>query len=215
MTGQESLKVASSFNDFIGFQSAILTKMDSEARAGAALAFYHTLKKPIIFIGTGEKVADLEFFRPERVASRILGMGDIMTLLERAEEKIKQAEQEDMYRSLQKGKLTLQDFADQLSMVSKLGSLSQVMKYFPGASNVSPEMLEKGEQDLKKFRAIISSMNQKERLFPSILDASRKKRIAQGAGVTVADINMLLERFEQSQQFVKLLKKFERFNKMF
>ncbi len=213
MTGQESLAVAEQFNKAVGFDMAVLTKMDSNTRAGAAFAFRYALKKPIVFVGSGEKVADLERLYPERLAGRILGMGDITSLLERANEKIKQSEQESLEKAISKGQLSLQDFADQLKMMQKLGSLSQIVKYMPGGANpaLTPEMIQKGEVELKKFGAIISSMTHKERFLPRILDASRKKRIAAGAGVSVADINLLLERFEQSQQYVKLLKKFGRF----
>lgn len=213
MTGQESLAVAEQFNKVVGFDMAVLTKMDSNTRSGAAFAFRYALKKPIVFVGSGEKIADLERLYPERLAGRILGMGDITSLLERANEKIKQSEQESLEKAFNKGQLSLQDFADQLKMMQKLGSLSQIVKYMPGGANpaLSPEMIQKGEIELKKFGAIISSMTPKERVLPKILDNSRKKRIAGGAGVSVADINLLLERFEQSQQYVKLLKKFGRF----
>ena len=213
MTGQESLSVAQSFNQAVGFDAAVLTKLDSDTRAGAAFAFRYALKKPIVFVGSGEKIVDLERLYPERLAGRILGMGDIATLMERANEKIKKSEQDSLEKSFNKGQITLQDFADQMKMVQKMGSLSQIVKYMPGAANpaFSPEMIQKGEAELKKFNAIISSMTPKERLLPRILDSSRKKRIAKGAGVQVNDINLLLERFEQSQQYVKLLKKFGRF----
>ncbi len=213
MTGQESLKVAQAFEQAVPFHFAVLSKMDSDTRGGAAFAFRYALNKPILFSGIGEKVDDLEQFRPERMADRILGMGDMLSLIEKANEKIKQEEQDSMLRSLQQGKWTLQDFADQMSMVSKIGSLSSISKYLPGmgGANISPEMLEKGELELKKFRAIISSMTQKERVYPRILDASRRARIAKGAGVQPADINTLLQRFEQSQQFAKLFKRFGKF----
>jgi signal recognition particle subunit SRP54 len=217
MTGQESLSVAQTFNESVGFDMAVLTKLDSNTRAGAAFAFRYALKKPIVFVGAGEKLADLERFFPERLAGRILGMGDMATLVEQATQKIKQSEQEAMEKTLLKGHMTLQDFADQMKMVQKMGSLTQIAKYMPGAGSaqISPEMIQKGEAELKKFDAIISSMTLKERVMPKVLDASRKKRVAQGAGVSVADINLLLERFEQSQQYVKLLKKFGRFPGLF
>jgi signal recognition particle subunit SRP54 len=209
MTGQESLKVAQVFEEKVGFTGAVLTKMDSDTRGGVAFAFRYALKKPILFIATGEKTDDLELFRPERMASRIIGMGDMMSLVEKAEGKIKHNEQEAMYKSLSQGKLTLQDFAQQMDMVGRLGSLTSMLKYLPGAAslNISQEMIEKGEVEIKKFKAIISSMTQKERVYPKILDVSRKNRIAKGAGVTVTDINTLINRFEQSQQFVKMFKK--------
>jgi signal recognition particle subunit SRP54 len=209
MSGQESLRVAQTFDQAVGFTGAILTKMDSDTRGGVAFAFRYALKKPILFVAVGEKKEDLEFFRPERVANRILGMGDITSLLEKAQEKIKQHDQEAMHTSFSQGKMSLLDFAQQLEMVNKLGSLSGVMKYLPtmGGLTVSPEMIQKGESEIKKFKAIINSMTPKERILPKILDRSRKIRIAQGAGVSVEDINMLLTRFEQSQQFVKIFKK--------
>ena len=213
MTGQESLKVAQAFQEGVGFDAAILSKMDSETRAGSALAFRYCLKKPILFIGVGEKIDDLEQFKADRITSSILGMGDIQTLIEKAQEKIKKADQDALVSSLSKGKMSLQDFANQLEMMNKLGSFSQLMKYFPGAakSAVSPETLEKGEKEIKKFRAIIYSMTPKERLLPTILNGSRKQRIARGAGVNVADINILLDRFEKSKELVKLFNKFSRF----
>jgi len=213
MTGQESLNVAKAFDQSVSFHSAILTKMDSDTRGGAAFAFRYSLKKPILFAGIGEKYEDIEQFRPNRVADRILGMGDILSLIEKAEEKIKKNEQESLYRSISSGKMNLQDFANQMEMVGRLGSLSKIMKYMPGASGlkVSPEMLEKGETEVKRFKAIISSMTPKERFYPRIIDGSRKKRIALGAGAKVEDVNTLLQRFEQSQQYAKLFKKFGRF----
>lgn len=209
MTGQESLNVAQAFESGVGYHMAVMTKMDSETRGGAAFAFRYAQKKPVIFVGSGEKIADLELFHPDRMAGRILGMGDIVSLVEKAENTIHKAEQEKMYQSLAQGKFTLQDFANQIAMVNTMGSLSQVMKYLPGlaSANVSPDMISKGEVELRRFRAIISSMTLKERVSPAILDASRKQRIAKGAGVGVSDVNLLLERFEQSQQYAKLFKK--------
>jgi signal recognition particle subunit SRP54 len=209
MTGQESLTVARAFEDGVGFTSAILTKMDSDTRRGAVFSFRYSLKKPIIFVGVGEKIDNLEQFYPERAVTRILGMGDLQTLFEHAEDKIKESEHERIQQALFSGRMTLDDFSQQMDMLFKLGSLSTIMKYMPGAGNMrlSQEDLHRGEEDLKRFRAIISSMTPKERTSPAILDDSRKKRVAHGAGVQVADINTLIQRFEQAQQYVKLLKK--------
>jgi signal recognition particle subunit SRP54 len=217
MTGQESLRVAQAFEENVGFNGAILTKIDSETRGGSAFAFRYTIKKPILFLGSGEKIADLEYCRPERMAGRILGMGDIQSLIERAQEKIKQADHDALEKSIQQGKMTLQDFASQLEMVSKIGSLSQIMNYIPGMSSqqISPDMISKGEAEIKRFRAIINSMTLKERLCPQILNGSRKQRIAGGAGVTVTHVNEFLDRFEKSQQFLKAFKKFGRMPGMF
>lgn len=213
MTGQESLNVAKTFDQAVPFNSAILTKMDSDTRGGAAFAFRYFLKKPISFTGCGEKIEDLELFRPKRVADRILGMGDLLSLVEKAEEKFNKGEQESLYNAFSGGKMNLQDFANQMEMVSRLGSFSNIMKYVPGMSSVkiSPEMMQKGELEVKRFKAIISSMTLKERYYPKLLDGSRKQRIAKGAGVKVEDVNILLQRFEQSQQYAKLFKKHGRF----
>lgn len=214
MTGQESLAVAQSFQERVAFDYAILSKMDSDARGGAAFSFRFALKKPILFMGTGEKFDNFELFRPERIAKRMLGMGDLLTLVENAEHKIKKSEQEGLERSFRSGHITLDDFAKQLSMANRLGSLSNMLKYLPGMGNLnlSSEQIERGEQEMKRFRAIISSMTKKERIYPKVLDSSRKQRVARGAGVAVGDVNQLLQRFEQSRQFVKLLKKNKYFN---
>ncbi|MBT4855725.1 signal recognition particle protein [bacterium] len=213
MTGQESLAVAQAFEQGVGYQGALLTKLDSETRGGAAFTFGYTQKKPILFLGTGEKIDDLEVFKPDRMASRILGMGDIESLIEKAQFKIKESEQKEAEKALRSGKFSLEDFAKQISMVDKLGSLSSLTKYMPGMGSMSPEMVQKGQAEVGRFKAIISSMTPKERQNHKVLDASRRKRVAAGAGVEVSDINVLIERFEQSQQFVKLfnngkLKKF-------
>ncbi len=210
MTGQESLTVAKAFNDTIGFHGAILTKMDSDTRGGAAFSFRFVLKKPILFVGEGEKTTDLNNFYPDRAAERILGMGDIRTLIEQAEDKIAQHEQEKAEKALKSGEFSLQDFADQMAMMNKLGSLSQLMKYMPGmgGTKISPEMLQKGELELIRFRAIIFSMTPKERLNARILNSSRINRVAQGAGVRSEDVAQLLKRFEEAKQYVKLLNKF-------
>lgn len=213
MTGQESLRVAQAFEKAIGFDAAILTKMDSDTRGGAAFAFRFALKKPIAFVGCGEKIDDLEQFVPERMATRILGMGDVLTLVEKASENISEVDQEQMTQKLLNGSFTLSDFADQLSLIDKLGSFQKITRYLPGMQGVSPELMEKGQGEIKKFKAIISSMTNKERIVPVILDASRKKRIASGAGVNVQDINQLLQRFEQSKQFVKMFKKMGKFKR--
>jgi signal recognition particle subunit SRP54 len=209
MTGQESLAIAKAFDDTIGFQGAILTKMDSDTRGGAAFAFRFVLKKPILFVGEGEKVEDLVPFYADRAAERILGMGDIRSLIEHAEEKIAAHEQEKAEKAFKSGTFSLQDFADQMTMMNKLGSLSQLLKYMPGMSiKVSPEMIQRGEVELVRFRAIISSMTPKERLNAGILDQSRVQRVAHGAGVKAEDVSMLLKRFEEAKQYVKLLNKF-------
>lgn len=212
MVGQESLSVARAFEEKVGLDGAMLTKMDSDTRAGVAFAFAHEIKKPICFLGTGEKIDDIEAFKADRMAGRILGMGDVLSLVEKAQEKVAKEKQEALMKSLARGTFTLQDFADQLESMSSMGSLMQIAKYLPnmGQNNITPEMIEQGEIELKKFRAVIQSMTSKERFSPSILDSSRKARIARGAGVDVPVVNRLLERFKESQQYAKLLKRFMR-----
>jgi signal recognition particle subunit SRP54 len=208
MTGQESLAVARRFDEKVGFQSALLTKLDSNARGGCAFAFRYILKKSILFVGTGERFADLEEFHPDRVAQRMLSFGDIQTLAERLDEKVNNASQDSMYSAIVSGKLTLQDFAAQMDIVDSLGSLDQVVKYIPGmSSKLSQEQLQTGQREMRLFRAIIGSMTTQERLNADLLNDSRKKRIARGAGVLVKDVEMLLERFQHAQQFAKMLKK--------
>ncbi len=217
MTGQESLNVAKAFDQEVGFDHAMLTKMDSDTRGGAAFSFRYALKKPIMYVGMGEKMGDIERFRPERMAGRILDMGDIVTLAERAEKQIKASEQESLMAAMSSGRFSLKDFAKQMEMMDKLGSMSSMMKYLPGMGslNISADMVQKGESDLKKFKALISSMTQKEQKTPKILNESRKMRIARGAGLLVADLNLLLSRFEEIQQYVKLLGKFGRGQRFF
>jgi signal recognition particle subunit SRP54 len=209
MTGQESLAVAKAFDDTIGFHAAILTKMDSDTRGGAAFSFRFVLKKPIVFTGEGEKMTDLSPFYPDRAAERILGMGDLRSLIERAEEKMTLSERAKAEKSFSEKSFSLQDFADQMSIMNRLGSFAQVLKYMPGMSTqISPEVIQRGERELSKFRAVICSMTPKERLNPAILDDARRLRIAKGAGAQVADIGILLKRFEEAKQYVKLLDKF-------
>ena len=209
MIGQESLSVAEQFNKTVPLTGIIMTKMDSQARGGAAFACYYSIKKPVVFMGTGEKIDDLEQFYPERIAQRIVGMGDMQTLVERANSTIKVQDQQRMEAAFKTGKLSLDDFAQQLDMMKSLGSLSSLMRYLPGMGSVkvSPEQLEKGETEIKKFKAIMSSMTRAERLNPRLLNESRKKRIAHGSGTNPGDISLLLERFEQSQHFVKIIKR--------
>lgn len=219
MTGQESLNVAKAFEQAVGFDGALLTKTDSDTRAGASFAFAYALKKPILFVGTGEKVDELAQFYPDRAAKRILGMGDIDTLLERANEQIKQEEQDAAAKAFMSGEFSLDDFARQMDMMKRIGSLGSILKFLPGmsgmAGQLSKEKIAQGEQEMKRFRVIINSMTADERRFPSTIDKSRTARIAKGAGVTQADVRALLEKFEQSKQFVKLLKKNKSFGNFF
>lgn len=215
MTGQESLEVAKQFDIMVGFDQLILTKMDSAARAGAALACRSVLKKDIVFVGMGEHLDDLNRFYADRVASSIIGMGDLQTLIERAEEKIKHSEQKEADDSLFSGALTLETFARQLEMLNKIGPLSQLIKYIPGiaTASLSAADIERGQMEMKRFRALIGSMTPKERKVPRIIDESRKKRIAKGAGSSVADLTSLLNRFEQAKQYFEQAKQYDKLMK--
>jgi signal recognition particle subunit SRP54 len=213
MMGQQSLAVAETFKKQVEITGGIITKVDSDAKGGVAFAFRQVVQQPILFMGTGERLDDLEPFRAERIAERMLDLGDIRSLMERAEEKIRTSEQERMAQALKRGELTLQDFADQMHMINSLGSVQQLMRYIPGMGKLAiPDtVVAQGERDIKKWKAILSSMTFKERLDYKILSGSRKQRVARGAGVTVADINAMLGRFEESQQFVKMCKKMKFF----
>jgi len=215
MTGQESLSVAKAFNSAVGFDAAILTKMDSDTRGGAAFAFRYELGKPIAWVGVGEKINDLEGFYPERMTTRILGMGDLQTLLEKATENITPEAQASMAQKFMDGSFNLRDFLEQLKMMDQMGSMQKIMRYLPGSHQITPEMAEKGQVEMSRFKAIIFSMTPKERVIPSLIDGSRKKRIAAGAGVTVENVNQMLQRFEESKQFAKMVKKMGKHKRFF
>jgi signal recognition particle subunit SRP54 len=218
MTGQESFAVAKAFESVVGFGYAILTKMDSDTKGGAAFAFRYALNKPIIFTGSGEKVADLELFHPDRVAGRLLDIGDLETLLEKTRCVVDENKQEQVYDSLMKGTFNFHDFAEQCDIMKKIGSFAQVASYLPGlGSKMSTQEFDKGERALRKFRAIINSMTPRERTQPALLhrSESRKKRIAKGAGVGIEDVHFLLKRFEEAKQFAKMIKNTDSLKKMF
>jgi len=219
MTGQESINVAKAFGQAVSFDGALLTKTDSDTRAGASFAFAYALKKPILFVGTGEKIDDLAKFYPDRAAKRILGMGDIDSLLERADEQIKKEDQEAAAKAFMSGDFSLDDFAKQMDMMKKIGSLGNILKFLPGmgglAGQLSPDKVAQGEDEMKRFRVIINSMTEDERRSPALINKTRIARIAKGAGVTQADVRALLQKFEQSKQFVKLLKKNKSFGNFF
>lgn len=207
MTGQESLSIARAFDQAIGFGGAILTKMDSNTRGGVAFAFRYELHKEIWCVGTGEKHDQIELFHGDRLAKRLIGMGDLETLVERAEKKIERDDADSLEKSFNSGKITLDDFAIHLRSMTKLGSMGQLLRYLPGMPKqaLSQEKINEADRELKKFLAIISSMNGAERVNPKIVNSSRRKRIARGAGVVPEDVVTLLDRFEQMNQFVKLL----------
>lgn len=218
MTGQESVAIGSSFLKNVGFDSVILTKLDGGARGGVAFGLSYELSKPIYFMGTGEGVGDIEIFEPERVASRIVGLGDVKGLLDRFDKALKREAELDaaaVTRRMMSGQLTLQDFAQQLTLVGSMGSMGKLLQYLPGAPKISSEELGRKERELKKFKAILSSMTNGERSGRSLLTGARKMRIAKGAGVFVKDIDELLSKFEETKQFARMIKKMGGFGSLF
>lgn len=203
MIGQDAIKVASSFDEALGIDSVILTKLDSDTRGGAALSVLSVTGKPIKFVGMGEKLDEFEPFHPERMASRILGMGDMLTLIEKATQTVDEKDAEKLAKKVKEKGFDLNDLLDQMKQIQKMGSIRSLMKLIPGAGNIKDEQLEQGETQLKKTEAMINSMTKKEREKPSIIDPKRKRRIAVGSGTQVSDINQLLKQFEQMQKMMK------------
>jgi signal recognition particle subunit SRP54 len=201
MTGQDAVNVAKSFNEQLGIDGVIITKLDSDTRGGAALSVRAVTGKPIKFSGTGEKLGDIEPFHPDRMASRILGMGDVLTLIEKAGESFDAAQAEKASRSKPQD-LSLDDFLEQMQQLKKMGPLQNVLGMLPGMSNKLKDV-QVSDDAMKKPEAIIRSMTLRERRNPDILNASRRKRIAQGAGVTVQDVNQLMRQFDQMRKMLK------------
>lgn len=208
MTGQDAAKTAKAFNDALPLTGVILTKIDGDARGGAALSIRQITGKPIKFLGVGEKIHALEAFHPERIASRILGMGDVVSLVEEAEQKLDKKKAEKMVKKLKKGGFDLEDFLEQLQQMKKMGGIAGIMSKIPGASNLPAAAKEQASDGaLKQTEAIIYSMTAKERRFPAIIKGSRKRRIAKGSGTEVQDVNRLLKQFMQMQKMMKKFKK--------
>ena len=203
MAGQDSVNVAKEFNETIGLDGVIVTKMDGDTRGGAALSVKAVTGKPIKFVGTGEKLDDLEAFHPDRMAGRILGMGDVLTLIEKAQDVRDQKEAEAAAQKMLQNKFDMNDMLQQLRQVKKMGGISSMVSMLPGAGSINEDDEERAEKELKKVEAIISSMTAKEREKPSIIDPKRKRRIARGSGTQVQDVNRLLRQFEQMQKMMK------------
>jgi signal recognition particle subunit SRP54 len=205
MTGQEATAVAKSFNERLGITGIVLTKMDGDARGGAALSIYRITGAPIKFVGVGEKLSALEPFYPDRLASRILGMGDVMTLIEKTQNLYSEEQAKALEQKFRKNEFTLDDFLAQLRQVRKMGSMTDILKMIPGMSKALPKEFEIDENDINRVEAIICSMTRQERRRPDILNASRRRRIAGGSGTNVADVNRLVKQFEASRQMMKQL----------
>ena len=206
MTGQDAVNVAKTFDTELGIDGVILTKLDGDTRGGAAISVRAVTGKPIKFAGVGEKLTDIEPFHPDRMASRILGMGDVLSLIEKAQENFEEEKAVDMVRKMRTNSFTLEDYLDQIRQLSKMGSVSSMLKMIPGLagkikeSDIDEEKMMKAQ---KKNEAIILSMTRMERRNPDILNASRKRRVAAGSGATVQDVNLLLKQFDQARQMMK------------
>ena len=211
MTGQQAVNVTTAFQQTVPLTGAILSKLDGDARGGAALSLRAVTNCPILFVGTGEKLTDLEVFHPDRMASRILGMGDVLTLIERAQEHVDESQAKDMERKLRTGQLTLTDFMEQLKQVKKMGPLEGIIGMLPGAGklkNLAGAL--PSDDQLREMEAIILSMTKTERDRPDTINGSRRRRIAAGSGTDIAAVNRLLKGFQQMQQMMKQMGKGKR-----
>ena len=205
MTGQEAVNVSKTFNDKVGIDGVIVTKLDGDTRGGAALSIRAVTGKPILYAGMGEKLSDLEQFYPDRMASRILGMGDILSLIEKAQTEVDEEKAKAMTEKLRKAEFDFNDFLDQMDQMKKLGGLSGIMSMLPTMGAPKGGMPEIDESQMDRVRAIILSMTKEERQNPSILNPSRKNRIAKGSGVDISEVNRLVKQFEQMRKMMKQL----------
>lgn len=214
MAGQDAVNVANTFNEKLDLSGIIMSKLDGDARGGAALSIKHMTGIPIKFSGVGEKLTDLDVFHPDRMADRILGMGDVMTLVEKAQEQFDEKEARKTANKMMSGKFDLEDMLDQMKKVQKLGNLGGLFKLVPGMPKISPEQLAAGEKEMRNFEVIINSMTPEERHNPDILKYSRKIRIANGSGKNVAEINRVLKKYEQMKITMKQLENYKKSGKM-
>lgn len=204
MTGQDAVNVAGMFNDKIGIDGVILTKLDGDTRGGAALSIRSVTGKPILYIGMGEKLSDLEQFYPDRMASRILGMGDILSLIEKAETQVDEEKAKELSQKLRKAEFDYNDFLDQMNQIKKMGGMSSIMGMMPGMGQMKD--VEVDEKAMDRVEAIILSMTNKERTNPDLMkNASRKQRVAKGAGVDISEVNRIVKQFDQIKKMMKQL----------
>ena len=203
MLGQDAVNVAESFNNLLDITGVVLTKLDGDTRGGAALSVRHVTGKPIKFVGMGEKMDALEPFHPDRMASRILGMGDVLTLIEKAQQSFDEKKAEELEKKLRESTFDLNDFLDQFRQIRDMGSMEQLMGMIPGMKPGALKDAQIDEKALSRTEAIILAMTKKEREKPSIINASRRKRIAAGSGTSVEEVNKLLRQFEQMNKMMK------------
>ena len=205
MTGQDAVNVASMFQEKVGIDGVVLTKLDGDTRGGAALSIRSVTGKPILYIGMGEKLSDLEQFYPDRMASRILGMGDVLTLIEKAELEIDEEKAKEMSQKLRKAEFDYNDFLDQMNQIKKMGGLGGIMSMLPGMGQLKGGMPEIDDSAMDRVEAIILSMTKEERANPSLMNPSRKQRIAKGAGVDISEVNRIVKQFDQMKKMMKQL----------
>lgn len=210
MTGQDAVNVASSFDERLGISGVVLTKLDGDARGGAALSIRAVTDKPIKFVGMGEKLDQLEPFHPDRMASRILGMGDVLSLIEKAQSSIDAEKALELEKKIRTAQFTFDDFLDQLEQMKNLGPLDQIMGMIPGMNSKALKGLDVNDRDILRIEAIIKSMTKKEREMPEIIDSSRRKRIATGSGTSVQEVNKLLKQFKETKKMMKRLTDMEK-----
>lgn len=214
MSGQDAINVAKAFNESLSLTGIIMSKLDGDARGGSSLSIKHLTGVPIKFAGTGEKLTDLDVFHPDRMADRILGMGDIVTLVEKVQEEIDEKEARKDAEAMLDGKFTLDDLLKQMKRIQKLGSMGGLLKLIPGMPKITDEQKEAGEREMRNFEAIINSMTPYERQHPEVLKNSRKVRIANGCGKTNADINRLLKRYESMLEMMKKMQQYKKTGRM-
>ena len=214
MAGQDAVNVANTFNDKLSLTGVVMSKLDGDARGGAALSIKHMTGVPIKFSGVGEKVTDLDIFHPDRMADRILGMGDVMTLVEKAQEEMDEKEAKKSVNKMMSGKFDLNDMLDQMRKVQKMGSLGGLLKLLPGMPKITPEQQAAAEREMKNFEVIINSMTPEERHDPDLFKYSRKMRVASGSGKTVADVNKVLKKYEQMKAMMKQMETYKKTGRM-
>ena len=205
MTGQDAVNVASMFQEKIGIDGVILTKLDGDTRGGAALSIRSVTGKPILYVGMGEKLSDLEQFYPDRMASRILGMGDILSLIEKAEAEVDQEKARELTQKLRKAEFDYNDFLEQMNQIKKMGGMASILGMMPGMGQLKDMDLGENEKSMARVEAIILSMTPAERADPSLMNLSRKQRIARGSGVDISEVNRLVKQFDQMKKMMKQL----------
>ena len=214
MAGQDAVNVADSFNKQLALTGAIMSKLDGDARGGAALSIRHMTGVPIKFSGIGEKMTDLDIFHPDRMADRILGMGDIVTLAEKVQQEMDEKEARKTANKMMSGKFDLNDMLDNMKKVQKMGSLGGLMKLIPGMPKITPEQQALAEKEMKNFEVVINSMTPYERSNPDVFKYSRKQRVAEGSGKTIADVNRVLKKYEQMKATMKQMEQYKKSGRM-